>query len=98
MPAGTAFLHRPGPRSRRWICHQPFQSVMTEASAHPKPKIVPKPWGREVWWAQSTKYTGKLLIIEKGHRLSLSYHRVKHETVYTLRGRCRLVLGRKRST
>jgi mannose-6-phosphate isomerase-like protein (cupin superfamily) len=33
------------------------------------------------------------LVIEKGHRLSLQYHKKKHETVYTLRGRWRLVLG-----
>jgi len=70
---------------------------MIRTSAHPKPKIVLKPWGREVWWAQGSKYAGKLLIIEKGHRLSLSYHRVKHETIYTLRGRWRLILGRKSS-
>lgn len=60
-------------------------------------KIVDKPWGHEVWWAQSKRYAGKLLVIEKGRRLSLQYHRVKHETVYTLRGRWRLILGRKRS-
>lgn len=63
---------------------------------HPKPRIVSKPWGREVWWAQAPHYVGKLLVIEKGKRLSLQYHEVKHETVYTLRGRWRLVLGKRR--
>jgi len=58
-------------------------------------KIVSKPWGREVWWAQAPRYAGKLLVIDKGKRSSLQYHRVKHETVYTLRGRWRLRLGRK---
>ena len=60
-----------------------------------KPKIVVKPWGHELWWAQAKKYVGKLLVIEKGKRLSLQYHRVKHETIYTLRGRWRLRLGKK---
>ena len=59
-----------------------------------RPKIVAKPWGHEVWWADSKRYAGKLIVIEKGHRLSLQYHKVKHETVYTLRGRWRLRLGR----
>ncbi|MBI3548584.1 MAG: cupin domain-containing protein [Elusimicrobia bacterium] len=59
-----------------------------------KPKLVKKPWGHEVWWAQSKKYAGKLLVIEKGHRLSLQYHKIKHETVYTLKGRWRLRFGR----
>ena len=50
-------------------------------------KEVKKPWGKEIWFAQSPKYVGKLLVINKGHRLSKQYHRVKHETLYTLRGR-----------
>jgi len=50
-------------------------------------KRVPKPWGYELWFAQAARYVGKILVIEKGHRLSKQYHRVKHETLYTLRGR-----------
>lgn len=65
--------------------------------SHPKPKIVAKPWGREIWWAHAPKYVGKLLIIEKGKRLSLQYHRKKHETIYTLKGRWRLILGKSAS-
>ncbi len=65
---------------------------------HPKPKRVSKPWGSELWWAQSKKYVGKLLTIEKGRRLSLQYHRRKHETVYTLRGRWRLNLAGRLKT
>ena len=53
-----------------------------------------KPWGYELWWAHAKKYVGKLLVIEKGKRLSLQYHKVKHETLYTLRGRWRLRLGK----
>ena len=64
---------------------------------HPKPKVVPKPWGQEIWWAQTPKYVGKFLVINKGHRTSLQYHKRKFETIYTLKGRWRLVLGRKKS-
>ena len=40
---------------------------------------------------------GKILIINKGHRLSKQYHKVKHETIYVLKGRLSLELnGRKR--
>ena len=69
---------------------------MRKGKAHPAPKTVQKPWGHEVWWAESPRYAGKLLVIEKGRRLSLQYHKVKHETIYTLRGRWRLRLGRRR--
>lgn len=60
-------------------------------------KIVEKPWGREIWFAQEKKYVGKLLIIKKGHRLSKQYHKVKHETLYTDKGKYIMEInGRKR--
>jgi mannose-1-phosphate guanylyltransferase len=49
-------------------------------------KIVKKPWGKETWFAFTKKYVGKILFIKKGHRLSKQYHKVKHETIYTLEG------------
>ncbi len=58
-------------------------------------KIVKKPWGHEIWYAQAPKYVGKILTINKGHRLSRQYHNVKHETIYTLKGRWLLELGGK---
>lgn len=66
-------------------------------NAHPRPKKVLKPWGHELWWAHSKKYVGKVLVINKGKRLSLQFHEKKHETVYTLAGRWRLRLGTRRS-
>ncbi|MGI9533709.1 MAG: cupin domain-containing protein [Thermodesulfobacteriota bacterium] len=48
--------------------------------------IVPKPWGHETWWAQTEKYVGKILHINKGHSLSYQYHEVKDETIYLFRG------------
>ena len=62
-----------------------------------KIKIVKKPWGRELWYAQAPKYVGKILVINKGGRLSLQYHKVKHETVYTLKGRWLLELNGRKS-
>lgn len=57
------------------------------------PKIVEKPWGREVWWAHTDRYAGKILEVNEGHTLSLQKHRVKHETLYLERGRMRFTLG-----
>src|SRR5687768_18536385 len=50
------------------------------------PHIVPKPWGREVWYANETEYAGKILEITKGHALSLQKHERKTETMYLLSG------------
>lgn len=51
-----------------------------------KAAIIDKPWGHEEIWAQSSRYAGKILVINKGHRLSRQYHRVKEETVMVLEG------------
>jgi len=56
-------------------------------------KRVSKPWGHELWFAENGKYAGKIIVIEKGHRLSLQYHKVKHETIYVLEGSLQLRLG-----
>lgn len=45
-------------------------------------KRVLKPWGYEIWWAVTDKYVGKILHVDKGHRLSYQYHNVKDETIY----------------
>lgn len=47
---------------------------------------VPKPWGYELIWAESSRYAGKILHIEAGQQTSLQYHRVKEETIYLLSG------------
>lgn len=55
------------------------------------PKIVDKPWGREIWYADSETYAGKVLEVKAGARLSLQYHEIKTETLYLLSGRVRMV-------
>ncbi len=49
-------------------------------------RVVPKPWGREVIFAETERYAGKLLHLSAGHSLSLQYHERKDETLYVLEG------------
>lgn len=58
-----------------------------------KPKIKLKPWGREIWFAETKKYAGKVLEIKKGARLSLQFHRRKEETQFLFSGRVRVTFG-----
>ncbi len=55
--------------------------------------IKPKPWGREVWFAHTEHYAGKILEVTKGHRLSLQFHEKKMETQYLYKGKIKLYLG-----
>jgi mannose-6-phosphate isomerase len=63
---------------------------ITEAAL---PRRVEKPWGYEIWWAATDQYVGKILHVDKGHRLSLQYHEKKDESNYVLAGRLILVQG-----
>jgi mannose-6-phosphate isomerase-like protein (cupin superfamily) len=58
-----------------------------------RPKVVPKPWGEELWLAHTDRYAGKILAVKKGHRLSLQYHERKHEVQYIDSGRIKYTLG-----
>lgn len=55
--------------------------------------IKPKPWGREVWFAHTERYAGKILEVTKGHRLSLQFHEHKMETQYVYSGKVKLTYG-----
>jgi quercetin dioxygenase-like cupin family protein len=57
------------------------------------PHRVDKPWGYELWWALTEAYAGKILHIERGHRLSLQFHEQKDESAYLLSGRLLLTKG-----
>lgn len=64
-----------------------------------KAKRIPKPWGHELLIALAPgKYAGKMLVIDKGGRLSLQYHRRKLESLFVLKGRLTLRLGKKTMT
>lgn len=56
-------------------------------------KRVDKPWGYELWWAQTDRYVGKILHINAGQSLSLQYHNVKEETLYLQAGELDLQFG-----
>lgn len=58
-----------------------------------KVEVKIKPWGREIWFAHTENYAGKILEINKGHRYSLQYHEQKRETQYLLSGRIRFLHG-----
>lgn len=52
---------------------------------------VEKPWGYELIWARTGDYVGKVLHINKGHKLSLQYHKIKEETIFVASGKMTLV-------
>jgi mannose-6-phosphate isomerase len=54
---------------------------------------VEKPWGHEIWWAETPLYVGKFLHVDAGQALSLQLHRQKDESSYLLSGRLRLTRG-----
>jgi mannose-6-phosphate isomerase len=56
-------------------------------------QIKDKPWGREIWFAHTEKYAGKILEIKKGHRYSLQYHEKKEETQYVVAGKAKFTYG-----
>jgi mannose-6-phosphate isomerase len=62
---------------------------MSDSAQH----CVDKPWGHEIWWAQTDHYAGKILVVNAGHQLSLQFHREKDETSYLLSGCLRLIRG-----
>ncbi len=53
-----------------------------------------KPWGKEIWFAYTDQYAGKILEINKGHRYSLQYHEKKRETQYIYSGKVKLTWGK----
>ena len=51
------------------------------------PKIVEKPWGREIWYAHEDRYAGKIIEVNRGHALSLQKHERKQETMFLQSGK-----------
>ncbi|MDQ7841957.1 MAG: cupin [bacterium] len=56
-------------------------------------KVVDKPWGREIWWAVTARYVGKIIEVKAGHRLSLQYHQIKLESMYCVSGQGAVQIG-----
>jgi mannose-6-phosphate isomerase len=57
------------------------------------PRVVSKPWGSELIWAETPDYLGKILRVNAGHALSLQYHEQKDETIHLLSGRMKFWAG-----
>ena len=55
-------------------------------------RLVEKPWGHELIWAETGRYAGKVITIEAGKRLSLQRHERKEESLYVLSGMLNLHL------
>lgn len=63
-----------------------------------KTEKINKPWGHELIWAKTDRYVGKILFINKGHRLSFQYHEKKEETIRLNKGLMELEVESKGST
>lgn len=50
-------------------------------------KIVNKVWGKEICMANTDLYCGKKLILDKGKRCSMHFHKIKDETFYIDKGK-----------
>tara|TARA_Y100000589_G_C27131933_1_gene620955 strand:+ start:295 stop:645 length:351 start_codon:yes stop_codon:yes gene_type:complete len=55
--------------------------------------IIEKPWGKEEILEINERYMFKKLTMIKGHRCSLQYHELKHETIYVLEGQLKIISG-----
>ena len=58
-----------------------------------KKRLIHKPWGQEIIWGETGDYVGKVICINRGHRLSRQYHKVKEETIMVIRGTLLLEVG-----
>ena len=59
-------------------------------------KEVNKEWGKEIWIV-NRDYCGKKLILNKGFRCSMHYHKNKDETFYILNGKVLLEIGMQKN-
>ena len=59
-------------------------------------KEVPKVWGKEIWIV-NRNYCGKKLILNKGFRCSMHFHKQKDETFYILKGKVLLEIGMQKN-
>lgn len=54
-----------------------------------------KPWGYEVLIEKNKKYMFKKLYMKKNHRCSLQFHKKKIETIFMLKGKLEITVGKK---
>lgn len=56
----------------------------------------PKPWGYELLLTKSDRIATKLLFVKEGQRLSLQFHKKKHEVMFLHSGQVSYELDKKR--
>lgn len=61
-------------------------------------KTVEKVWGKEIWFANSQLYCGKILYLKKGYICSYHHHKIKDETFYILSGKIEMVVNKSKFT
>ncbi len=66
--------------------------IGTRESSQQLPKVVLKPWGREVWLELNHRYCYKRIYLTAGHRTSFQYHVAKMETNYIVEGEAEIWL------
>lgn len=64
----------------------------TAANKEIFPKIIKKPWGREIWLELNDYYCYKRIYINAGHKTSFQYHKQKLETNYIISGKAEVWL------
>jgi mannose-6-phosphate isomerase-like protein (cupin superfamily) len=70
------------------------QAVVNDSADFYPAKVVSKPWGREMIFAEiDDLYVGKVLYVDAGESLSLQLHNEKTETICVIAGRGRLEFG-----
>ena len=57
-----------------------------------------KGWGHEVWIVNNPSYCGKILVVKKGKRCSLHFHKEKTETMFVNKGQIEMTYGSLDST
>lgn len=73
-PLHTGRAWNPPPRGvvpRSWITNVNSRSSdtsMADNSAAVRPKVVSKPWGREIWYAHEDRFAGKILEVPRATR------------------------------
>lgn len=70
-----------------------LESATATVPAGPPLERIAKPWGEELILNRSADSVIKMLRIDPGCRLSLQFHRHKHETLMLLNGSAVLTLG-----
>lgn len=70
-----------------------FETATSSVLAGPPLERITKPWGEELILDRSTDSVVKMLRINPTSRLSLQFHRQKHETLMLLSGAAVLTAG-----